>query len=305
MIEVVEYNPKWPHMFQKEAAKIQAALGDNCITVHHIGSTSVLGLSAKPIIDIVPVVYDIKAIASHNAHMQHLGYEVKNEYGFMMRRFFIKPNAFHVHVFEKDNPEIERHLKFRDWMRTNPEDREAYAYLKNQLAKKNANDMNSYCFAKDEFVANIDEKAGWQGFRVVKALSEREWATLKSFRYNYYHNLLKQVDPYRDWLDDPANVHLVLLKKTDIIGYTHVQFCPDKSAMLHFIFIEKSHQKKKFGTGLLVFIQKWLRGLEVKSLYAHKCKETLKFFRKNGFIDMPYHYGKEDDEGLIGKLLLS
>lgn len=74
-IEVVPYNPNWPLVFEEEAAKIREALGDNYIDIHHIGSTSVPNLAAKPIIDIIPVVRDIHAI--DKLAMESLGYEVK------------------------------------------------------------------------------------------------------------------------------------------------------------------------------------------------------------------------------------
>lgn len=163
MIRVVKYNPEWVQTFHDEAIKIKEALGNNCTETHHIGSTSVPGLSAKPIIDILPVVVDLRAVDEKNFKMQELGYEVKGEYGFMLRRFFVKAKAFHVHVFEQNNSDIERHLKFRNWMRNNPKDRDAYATLKKDLAKHYPNDMTSYCLGKDEFIGNIDEKAGWHG----------------------------------------------------------------------------------------------------------------------------------------------
>ncbi len=181
-IEVVPYNPDWPKMYEIEAKRINRALGENCITIHHVGSTSVLDLAAKPIIDMIPVVRDITEVDPRNSNMQNLGYEVKGEFGFFLRRFFVKSNSFNIHVFEKGNPEIERHINFRDWMRTHPNDRQAYENLKKNLANEFPNDISSYCFGKDNFVAKIDEKAGWQGIRIVKPLTEQEWKTIKHYR---------------------------------------------------------------------------------------------------------------------------
>lgn len=304
MIEVVKYNPAWPQIFQDEAEKIKEALGNNCFAVHHIGSTSVPGLSAKPIIDILPVVFNLKDVDASNINMQKLGYEVKGEYGFMLRRFFVKENAFHVHVFEQDNPEIDRHLKFRNWMRNNPDDRDAYASLKEKLAEKYHNDRTSYCFGKDGFVANIDEKAGWHGVRIVKALTVNEWNTLKKFREKYFYENIQQSDPYIDSLNDLAHFHLVVLKKTDIIGYVHIQLCPDSEAIIHFIFINEENRKQNFGSELLIFIEKWLRSLDFKSLYSKIVPETLGFFKKYGFSDMHLNNTENNDkEKFIGKLL--
>src|SRR3990167_5600049 len=295
----------WPKIFQDEAAKIKEALGNNCLAIHHIGSTSVPGLAAKPIIDILPVVINLKDVDASNINMQKLGYEIKGEYGFMLRRFFIKENAFHVHVFEQGNPEIDRHLRFRNWMINNLEDRDAYAFLKEKLAEKYSNDRTSYCFGKDEFVANIDEKAGWHGIRIVKALTDNEWSTIKQFREKYFHENFQKSDPHTGLFDDPTHVHLVVLKKTDIIGYAHVQLCPDGKAVIHFIFINEKNQKQNFGSELLIFIEKWLRSRDFKTLYSKISPETFEFLKKHGFSDMQLNITEGNNkERFIGKSLI-
>src|SRR5579862_3217593 len=139
MVKVLPYDPEWPHLFTKEAELIKDALGQNCIAIHHIGSTAVPGLSAKPVIDIIPVVKDILQVDKAILAMEKLGYEAKGEFGVPFRRYFQKAHhlrTHHVHIFEEGNPEIERHIKFRDWMRTHDNDREAYAKLKLQLAQQ-------------------------------------------------------------------------------------------------------------------------------------------------------------------------
>src|SRR3990167_219765 len=101
-IEVVLYSPEWPEMFASEAELIKQALGNNCITIHHIGSTSVPGLSAKPIIDILPVVRDIQEVDKATKAMESLGYEAKGEYGMAFRRYFQKgqnARTHNVHVY--------------------------------------------------------------------------------------------------------------------------------------------------------------------------------------------------------------
>jgi len=88
-IHVIPYHSEWPQLFEIEAAKIKQALSDNCITIHHIGSTSVTGLAAKPIIDMVPVVKNITTVDSAAKKMLALGYEAKGEYGMLFRRYFL------------------------------------------------------------------------------------------------------------------------------------------------------------------------------------------------------------------------
>lgn len=160
-IEVISYNDNWPLQFVKEARRLKQVLGANCIEIHHIGSTAVPTLAAKPVIDMLAVVLDINKVDPANASMLVLGYEAKGEFGIPLRRYFQKGGnlrTHQAHVFEKGNPEIERLLKFRDWMRTHSEDREAYARLKQDLAGLHPYDIDSYCLGKEAFITAIDKK---------------------------------------------------------------------------------------------------------------------------------------------------
>ncbi len=114
-IEIVPYDPHWPTIFEAEAAAIQKALGDNCIAIHHIGSTSVPGLAAKPIIDMIPVVHNIMRVDAANPKMNILGYESKGEYGMIFRRYFKKESA-NIHIYEQNSGEIDRCIQFRETM---------------------------------------------------------------------------------------------------------------------------------------------------------------------------------------------
>lgn len=189
LIKVVPYDSSWSMQFEQEAEQIKKALGNNCIDIHHIGSTSVPGLAAKPVIDMIPVVLDLSKVDSANTAMRTLGYEAKGEYGIPFRRYFQKGDnqrTHHAHVFELGNSEIERHLKFRDWMRSHPEDREAYARLKQELARQYSDDITAYCLGKEDFIAIIDKKAGFNGLRMVKALTPCEWDKVRHFRQFYF-----------------------------------------------------------------------------------------------------------------------
>jgi GrpB-like predicted nucleotidyltransferase (UPF0157 family) len=151
-IEVVEYDPSWPKLFELEAERIKQALGCNCIEIHHIGSTSIPGLSAKPVIDMLPVVRDIQEVDKATKVMESLGYEAKGEYGIAFRRYFQKGKnirTHHVHVYQENDPEISRYLKFRDWMRSHPEDAKTYARLKQELA---LNSIDNSAIEKDKLI---------------------------------------------------------------------------------------------------------------------------------------------------------
>lgn len=176
-IQVVPYSPQWPKFFEDAAKNIQNALGENCITVHHIGSTAVPELAAKPVIDIMPVVRDIQLVDRVNHVLAQLGFEVQGEHGIPFRRFFTKnaeTRTHNVHIYETGNPEIERHLMFRDWMRVHAGDRQAYGLLKQKLAQQFPNDIMNYCLGKESFVAHILDKSGWNGIRFVTPITVYE-----------------------------------------------------------------------------------------------------------------------------------
>lgn len=160
---VVPYSQKWKAMYEKEAEMIAEVLGDNCIAVHHIGSTSVPGLDAKPIIDIMPVVTDINKVAECASAFEKIGYEYLGEFGISGRRYLRKggdERTHQVHIFEKSNDkDIGRHLAVRDYLCTHEEAAREYGELKKVLAEKFPYDIESYCDGKDEFVKELERKA--------------------------------------------------------------------------------------------------------------------------------------------------
>ena len=162
-IEVVEYKKNWPKLFKKEAVLIKRVFNDEIIEIHHIGSTSVPGLKAKPVIDIMPVVKDIDEIDNYNEKMEKLGYEARGEYGIKGRRFFLKggdDRSHHVHIFQYDNEEaIERHIAVRDYLKTHKKEAEEYAEIKAKAAENYPHDINGYCEYKDKFVKELENKA--------------------------------------------------------------------------------------------------------------------------------------------------
>ncbi|MDQ5890554.1 MAG: hypothetical protein QG604_428 [Candidatus Dependentiae bacterium] len=178
-ITVVPYNPTWPTLFAEEAAHIREALGENCIEIHHIGSTSVPGLAAKPVIDILVGVKDLRAIDRRSTDkIIALGYEDKAEYGIPLRHFFYKQRPIrthNLHIYEQGYPEIERHLKFRDWLRNHEPDRLAYATLKQQLALQYPRDIIGYGMGKEAFVHHVEALAGFNKPRFLFPYTEHEW----------------------------------------------------------------------------------------------------------------------------------
>lgn len=306
MIEVVPYNPRWMEMFDTEAELIKQALGSNCITLHHIGSTSVPSLAAKPIIDMIPVVRDIVAVDGVTQNMQKLGYEVKGEHGMLFRRFFHK-EGYNVHVFEEGNPVIERHLKFRDWMRTHAKDKNAYAKLKKDLALQHPNDRLSYCFAKDAFIAGIDEKTGFNGLHIVKALTPREWESVRHFRQKYFFDKVPISDPYTWTFEHKDHFHFALYQGAKIIGYAHIQLWLESRAALRIIVIDEPYRKQGIGGKFLNHCERWLKQQGIKALHTQSSPNAHPFYCKYGYIEMPFNdpdgYESSPQDIDIGKVL--
>ena len=162
-VKVVPHDPIWSKLFGAEADEIAAVLGQEVIAIHHIGSTAIPNISAKPIIDILVEVHDIENIDDFNEEMIKLGYQPKGEFGIPGRRFFIKGNdstrTHHVHIFQTGDPKVERHLSFRDYMIAHPEEAQAYSRLKEELAQKSPEDIESYIEGKDGFIKEMNRKA--------------------------------------------------------------------------------------------------------------------------------------------------
>lgn len=162
-VTITPYNPEWPQMFEREAKQIKLILGSNCVCVYHIGSTSIEGLDAKPIIDIMPVVKSINRVDWVAAEFTKIGYEYMGEFGITGRRYLRKggdERTHQVHIFaQSDKENIERHLAFRDYLRVHEEIKNAYAALKRKLARQYPYDIDGYCEGKDEFVKRVEEKA--------------------------------------------------------------------------------------------------------------------------------------------------
>ncbi|GLF91312.1 UPF0157 protein YqkA [Bacillus safensis] len=161
-VEVIEYQSSWPEQFQDEHDNLKKIVGDNWIYGHHIGSTSVEGMAAKPIIDILLEVKHISALDECNHLFRQLGYEPLGENGLKGRRFFRKGGlnrTHHVHAYEAGHDDVKRHLIFRDYLKAVPGRAKAYADKKRQLAKAYPEDMAGYINGKDGLIKEIEQEA--------------------------------------------------------------------------------------------------------------------------------------------------
>ena len=169
-VVIVEYNPQWPIFYEEEKTRILGLIGNIVVAIEHIGSTAVLGLGAKPIIDIMVAIHQLDDAKECILPLQSLGYEYIPEYEDTMpeRRYFHKgpPGArtHHVHMVELASDFWERHLLFRDFLRTHPEVASQYYQLKQELATKYGSNREGYTEAKTTFIESI----------ITRALGEEE-----------------------------------------------------------------------------------------------------------------------------------
>ena len=160
-VEVFSYNSNWKGMYKEESEKIKNILSDIIIDIHHIGSTAIPGIKAKPLIDMLVEVKDIEAVDQYNNKMEEFGYEVMGEYGIPKRRFFRKggdKRTHHIHIFQVGNEEIERHIKFKEYLIAHPDKAREYSRLKEELANKYTYDVDNYTNRKSNFIQEIDRK---------------------------------------------------------------------------------------------------------------------------------------------------
>jgi GrpB-like predicted nucleotidyltransferase (UPF0157 family) len=156
-IVIVEYDPAWPSRYQQQAGLIAGALGTTLLRIEHIGSTSVPGLAAKPIIDILAVVPSSADEPTYVPQLESAGYCLRvREPSFFEHRVLRTPTLdVHIHVFSPGAPEIGRVLTLRDRLRSHPPDRDRYEALKRRLATRSWPDMNAYAAAKTEMIESI------------------------------------------------------------------------------------------------------------------------------------------------------
>ena len=162
-ITVLNYDPEWPLKYERERKAIAEILDGNGISIYHIGSTSVPGLVAKPIIDMMAVVRSLEKVDDARGKFSELGYECLGEFGIAGRRYFRKggdERTHQIHIFQADDwNNIERHLAFRDYMRTHEKERAEYAEIKTALAQRFPYDIDGYCDGKDAFVREMEKRA--------------------------------------------------------------------------------------------------------------------------------------------------
>lgn len=312
IIHVVPYNPDWPKMFETEADVTRKALKENLLAIHHIGSTSVPGLAAKPTLDIICVLKNPQEAIDP---LESIGYQYKGEWNIPFKYGFTKRGDLKVnlHAYEEGHPEIEANLLFRDWLRQHPEAIEDYAKLKYALLEdeasleKNNSLFAGYTLGKGPFINDILKKAGFSRLRFTRCAHHAEWGVVRLFRQKYFFDKVSVADPYTWTFNHPQHAHFVLYQGVDIIGYAHIQLWPQSRAALRIIVIDEPCRHQGLGRQFLSLVEKWLKRQGYQSLHTESSPEALSFYQKQGYVDMPFDdpdgYESDPQDTAVGKEL--
>jgi GrpB-like predicted nucleotidyltransferase (UPF0157 family) len=311
-IDILPYDPNWSDIFEKEAMFIKQALSHNCLAIHHIGSTSVPGLAAKPKIDMIAVV--------KNGHLsvsclEKEGFTYKGEWNIPFKFGFTKRQGNHInlHVFEEGHPDIELNVLFRDLLRNNYHIRDDYERLKRSILNdETAHDkqhpfLKNYTLRKDEFIRSHLKQSDFNRSRFVLCAHTAEWAAVKYFRDTYFFSHYDTDDPYAWTFNHKDHAHLILYQGMEIIGYAHVHFFPNQRSVIRMMLIHQDQQNQNFGSRFLVLIEIWLQRLGIKNIQVTSRPSSLRFYVKNGYANMPFDdpdpYEFDLDGVPVGKVL--
>lgn len=164
-VDLVAHDPQWAALARAEAERISAAAGSCVVAVHHIGSTSIPGIHAKPVLDLLPVVRDLDAFDACRPAIEALGYEWWGEYGLPGRRYCTKSDPqsgqrlAQAHCYLEGSPEVIRHLAFRDYLRANADTAAEYDRLKQACRDAHPDDSHAYSDCKDGWIKRIEAQA--------------------------------------------------------------------------------------------------------------------------------------------------
>lgn len=311
-IKVEQYNPEWPKIFENEATTIRKALGDNYVSVHHIGSTAVPGLSAKPKIDIIAEVHDCENAI---VQLEIVRYKYKGEWNIPFKYGFSRENGIgiNLHLYAVGHPEIELNIKFRDYLRKNQSARDEYQKLKydllnntNAYVKENKSIFTGYNLGKDSFIRRIIQLTDFNKLRFLYCNHRIEWeeyhrikveeifSELSHIVYDYDHPHLKSEDHY----------HFILCKGVEVISIGHMEKLYDRKWALRGLATDKKYQGNGYGKAMLNQIEKWCKSRGGSIIHVHSAPKAENFYRKLGYIDMAWDDKSIDEDAIdIGKEL--
>lgn len=293
-IELSPYNSEWMPQFEIEKNLIEAALRENCIAVHHIGSTAVPGLSAKPKIDILAVVKNRSNVIPR---LEKAGYEYRGEWNIPFKLGFAKRGTLeaNLHVFEEGNPEIKLNLMFRDYLRSHPEACKEYENLKRALLQdKTSHEKTNKAFPlynlrKAAFIFKILNQAGFQELRLLHCAHYEDW--------DAYHRIRDEqifdrndiaYDKNHPSITAENHFHFVLCKGTRVVSVAHVELLNEKEAAIRSLATDEPEKNKGYGKKLMELLERWIALQGRKTIKLHSALEAEKFYRKLGYQDIEF-----------------
>lgn len=168
-VELVPHSPKWAHMAADESLRLKEALGDTLVTVHHMGSTAIPGIKAKPIVDLMPIVTNHVALDAAAPRIEALGYAYLGEFGLVGRRYCRKNDPatgkrqFQLHCYEAGFSDVARHLAFRDYLIAHPDRAKEYEAEKERAAALHPDNTLDYNAEKNDWIKATERLAlAWQ-----------------------------------------------------------------------------------------------------------------------------------------------
>lgn len=170
-VELLEHDPQWGELARKERARLMSALNELVVDVHHIGSTAIPGMRAKPVIDLLVEVSDLSAFEERRGVLEGLGYAWWGENGVSSRRFCTLDDAksgsrlIHLHAFVRASPDVTRHLAYRDLMIEEPALAYEYERMKIECQRRHPDDSNAYSICKSPWIKAVEARAIKSGVR--------------------------------------------------------------------------------------------------------------------------------------------
>lgn len=291
-VQLVPYNALWPAMFEQVAEEIKSALGGACISVEHIGSTSIPGLCAKDIIDVLCIASDL----NNSKRLIHAGYVFKGELNIPLRYFYSKREKglrINLHVVEKDHGFIGLNLCFRDYLRDTPEAADRYGKLKQDLAANPENyvrangNFGRYTLEKDAIIKALLREARYDGVAINFCTHFSEWEAYHRIKKSeIFDSTAFEYDPNHLSTTSQHDFHFVMYVGVEITAIAHVELMGDGVAALRAIATDPHFRRKGYGSILLTLVEHWLKhqGFGIIKLHADRSAEL--FFRCFGYVEM-------------------
>ncbi len=303
-IEVVPFCDHWAKDFEQEAKRIRESLGRGCHQIYHVGSTSILGVWAKPIIDIIVVTANPSACFEG---LQDIGYRYKGEYNIPSHHGFNKREGREVnlHLYPEGHPEIELNLMFCEFLRTHREQRDQYSGLKKDLlAKSDAFEKGSggfrgYTLGKYEFIKKILDQCGFKRPRILHCTHREEWKAVRALRESFGHDSKQREEA-------EENPPMLWCLGSSIKGIAQVISGPMEGDRIITSMALMEDMPSHLGKWTYVaMMEKWLRDTSAKRVFLSVLPEEISLWGNHGYErTQKIHsdaYGQSEEKVLLEK----